>query len=119
MIDMNIKCDLHTHSLYSDGTYTPSELVREAKEKGLVIALTDHNTTAGLSEFEKAAEEQGVLAVCGVEFSTEFLGNEYHIIGLFISPTYYDRIEKMCEELVIRKEKKQPRNRRAFKCRRI
>ena len=102
---MNMKCDLHTHSLYSDGTYTPCELVCEAKEKGLVIALTDHNTTAGLSEFEKAAKEQGIHAVCGVEFSTEFLKNEYHIIGLFISPVYYDRIEKMCEELVVRKEK--------------
>lgn len=102
---MNLKCDLHTHSLYSDGTCTPCELVSMAKEKGIAIALTDHNTAAGLSEFEKAAKEQGVTAVCGVEFSTEFSGNEYHVIGLFISPEYYGIVEKRCEELVLRKEK--------------
>ena len=102
---MNLKCDLHTHSLYSDGTCTPSELVSMAKEKAIAIALTDHNTTAGLSEFYKAAKEQGVCAVCGVEFSTEFFGNEYHVIGLFISPEYYGIVEKRCEELVLRKEK--------------
>ena len=48
-------CDLHTHSVFSDGTYTPGELVAEAKSLGLIVALTDHNTAAGLPEFMDAA----------------------------------------------------------------
>ena len=65
-------CDLHTHSVYSDGTFTPAELVSEARKIGLsAIALTDHNTVAGLPEFVSAAENSGVMAVPGVEFSTD------------------------------------------------
>ena len=67
----SLRCDLHTHSVFSDGTYTPSELIAEAKRLGLMIALTDHNTAAGLTEFMDAAQKQGVTAVPGVEISTE------------------------------------------------
>ena len=53
-------CDLHTHSVYSDGTSTPAELIAGAKEAGLAaIALTDHNTVAGLPPFLDAAEGSG------------------------------------------------------------
>ena len=49
-------CDLHTHSVYSDGTYTPAQLLAEAQQRGLsAIALTDHNTVAGLPDFLAAA----------------------------------------------------------------
>ena len=45
-------CDLHTHSVFSDGTYTPTELIREAEKIGLsAVALTDHNTMYGVNEF--------------------------------------------------------------------
>ena len=82
-------CDLHTHSLYSDGTASPAELVREAKKEGLsAVTLTDHNTVAGLSEFTAAAKEQGIEGVCGIEFSADFESREIHILGLFIKEEY-------------------------------
>jgi len=59
-------CDLHTHSNYSDGTCSPAELVSQARELGLAIALTDHNTAAGLPSFMEEAEKQGVEAIPGI-----------------------------------------------------
>lgn len=69
-------CDLHVHSTYSDGTWTPTQLIREAEVLGLeALALCDHNTIAGLPEFLAAAEGRSVKAVPGIEFSTEYLGS--------------------------------------------
>jgi 3',5'-nucleoside bisphosphate phosphatase len=73
--------DLHTHSDESDGTFTPSEIVRRAAELGLdVVALTDHDTTAGLKEAGEAAREVGVELVPGVEFSAEHEGTSIHVL---------------------------------------
>jgi predicted metal-dependent phosphoesterase TrpH len=73
--------DLHTHSDESDGTFTPSEVVRRAAELGLdVVALTDHDTTAGLEEAGEAAREVGVELVPGVEFSAEYEGTSIHVL---------------------------------------
>ena len=77
--------DLHTHSTFSDGTFTPTELVRLAAHRGVkAIALSDHNTVDGLPEFIQAAKTYGVEAVPGVEFTTEYRGVELHILGLFL-----------------------------------
>ena len=97
-------CDLHAHSVFSDGTYTPSELIAEAKQLDLIIALTDHNTAAGLPEFMDAAREQGVTAVPGVEFSTEYQGKELHLLGLFVLPEHYAAVERMVKEQHVLKE---------------
>lgn len=98
-------CDLHTHSVYSDGTLTPAELVAEAKKIGLsAIALTDHNTVAGLREFVSAAENSGVLAVPGVEFSTDYGNTELHILALFVRPDRYASITNLLEQAAQRKE---------------
>lgn len=82
-----MKIDLHIHSTFSDGTYTPSEIVRVAKEKKLgLIALTDHNTIDGFEVFKKALamyEQDGVL---GVEISTYYKKKEIHLLSYF--PTY-------------------------------
>ena len=99
-----LRCDLHTHSVFSDGTYTPTEIVSEAKRLGLIVALTDHNTAAGLPEFMEAAREQGVTAVPGVEFSTEYKGKELHLLGLFVMPEHYAAVERMVKEQHILKE---------------
>ena len=64
-------CDLHTHSHFSDGTYAPAWLISQAKALDLAIALTDHNTAAGLPEFLAEAKAQGVRAIAGIEFSVE------------------------------------------------
>lgn len=93
-----MRSDLHTHSVYSDGTWTPAQLVAAAKELGLVIALTDHNTVAGLPEFLAEAERQGVTAVPGIEFTTEYRGKELHLLGLFLRAEHYGPIEALMEE---------------------
>ena len=100
----SLRCDLHTHSVFSDGTYTPGELVARAKQLGLIIALTDHNTVAGLPEFMQAAREHGVTAVPGVEISTEHNGTELHLLGLFIEPEHYAAIDWMVKEQHVLKE---------------
>ena len=99
-----MNCDLHTHTNHSDGSSTVRELVRDAKEKNLIIALTDHNTITGLNEFLSEAERLGVTAVGGTELSTVYEGREFHLIGIFIEPKYYDRVEELCREYHLLKE---------------
>ena len=99
-----LRCDLHTHSVFSDGTYTPGEIIAEAKRLGLIVALTDHNTAAGLPEFMDAAQKLGVTAVPGVEFSTEYKGTELHLLGLFVLPEHYAAVERMVKEQHVLKE---------------
>lgn len=103
------RCDLHTHTIHSDGTLSSRELVAEAKRIGLgAIALTDHNSTSGLCEFLSSAEELLVEAAAGVEFSVEYEGRELHIIGLFIAPEHYSEVMEFIGDL---KERKNTANR--------
>ena len=98
-------CDLHIHSTFSDGTDTPTALVSMAEEKGLgAIALTDHNTVAGLPEFLQAAEGKNVRVITGTEFSTDYNGIELHILGLFLKREYFARITDLLEDYRIRKD---------------
>ena len=66
-----MQCDLHTHSVFSDGTETPGEIIARAKRQDLIVALTDHDSVSGLPEFMEAAQEAGVTALPGIEFSTD------------------------------------------------
>src|SRR5438046_1583031 len=76
------RIDLHTHSTYSDGTMHPIELVELAKQRGVdVLALTDHDTIAGIPEARKAAALADVELVHGVEFSAEHDGNSIHVLA--------------------------------------
>ena len=98
-------CDLHTHSTCSDGTLTPTELVKLALEKELsAVALTDHNTVAGLPEFLEAARGTKLEAVPGIEFSVDYGDIELHILGLFIKPEHYGPITERVEDMLRRKE---------------
>ncbi len=99
-----MNCDLHTHTNHSDGSSTPTQLVAEAKKKNLIIALTDHNTVSGLPEFLSEAEREGITAVGGTELSTEYEGKEFHLLGLFIDPEHYERVESLCREFIRLKE---------------
>lgn len=77
--------DLHVHSTKSDGSYTPTELVNYAIEKGLsAFALTDHDTTDGIDEALAAAQGKNIEVIPGIEFSTEYEGRDIHIVGLYI-----------------------------------
>ena len=100
-----MKCDLHTHTVHSDGSFTPSELAAAAKELNIIIALTDHNTVSGLPEFMRECERLGVIAVGGVELSTVYEGREFHLLGMFIEPGHYGAVEGLCTEYHILKEK--------------
>lgn len=78
--------DLHLHSTFSDGSLTPTELIALAAQKDLAaVALTDHDTVAGVPEFLAAAAKYPDLeAIAGVELSCSFSGREIHIIGLYV-----------------------------------
>lgn len=103
------KCDLHTHSKYSDGTDTPTQVIEAALRQGLAAAaLTDHNTIQGLPEFLQAAEACGIEGIPGVEISTGYMTatgeKEIHIVGLFIRPETYDRVTEYVSVINRRKE---------------
>ena len=75
--------DLHSHSTASDGVLTPSELVLEAAKKGVtVLALTDHDTVAGIEEAKTAAVEAGMTLVPGIELNINWPTGEFHLLGL-------------------------------------
>jgi hypothetical protein len=77
--------DLHVHSSASDGSISPAAVVRHAAEVGLkAIALTDHDTVAGVAEAIAAGAECGVEVIAGVEISAEFEPGACHILGYFI-----------------------------------
>jgi predicted metal-dependent phosphoesterase TrpH len=82
-----VTIDLHTHSIHSDGTFTPRELLALARSRGLAtVALTDHDTTAGLEEAVTVAAELDLELVPGVEFSTVRSGQGVHILCYFMDP---------------------------------
>lgn len=98
-------CDLHTHSVYSDGTFTPAELIDGAIDAGLsAIAMTDHNTVSGLNEFIAAGEGKPIELVPGVEFTTAYNGIELHILGLFITPETHYTINSYIDKAATLKE---------------
>ena len=82
-----MRIDLHSHSTASDGRLTPAELVRRAVAQRVdVLALTDHDTVAGLGEAEAviAAENLPVRLIHGIELSTSWDALEIHVVGLHI-----------------------------------
>lgn len=83
---MNLIYDLHSHSTASDGSLSPTELVKRAKSRQIdVLALTDHDNTEGLAEAQQAAADVGLTLVPGVEVSTTWNGVTVHILGLGIA----------------------------------
>lgn len=82
---MTQQYDLHSHSLASDGTLSPSELVARAHDAGvMVLALTDHDETGGLAEAGDAADRTGIGFVPGIEISVTWGSNTIHVVGLNI-----------------------------------
>ncbi len=82
-----MRFDLHCHSEFSDGTLAPAEVVARARAAGVqVLALTDHDTTAGLAQARAAARDQGIRLVDGVEISVTWDGTTIHMVGLQVRP---------------------------------
>ena len=97
--------DLHTHSTFSDGTFTPLQLVKYAEEKGLkAFALTDHDTTEGVKEAKSI--ETNVEGISGVEISTRYDKKEIHIVGLYVNENDAD----LNKQLKYYREKRVTRN---------
>jgi len=112
--DGRLNIDLHTHSNCSDGSLTPSELVARAAAAGVqVLALTDHDTVAGLEQAQHSAVALGLLLVPGVEISATWRAQAIHVLGLWIDPASAElrgvlgtqgerrhaRMRKICERL--------------------
>lgn len=91
--------DLHTHTRASDGTETPAENVRIAHAAGLAgLAITDHDTVAGIEEAEAEGLKLGMLVVPGVEISTVAGGQDIHVLGYYIrtaDPLFLTRLEEL------------------------
>ena len=104
--------DLHCHSYYSDGTFSPEGLVIEAKKRGLyALALTDHDTIDGLELFQQAGQKYDLETITGIEFAVQynrFQSQEIHIVGLgFSSSSEYfkKQIKEITDAREIRNEK--------------
>jgi len=75
--------DLHVHTTASDGQYTPSQIIEKASNHNIgVIAITDHDTLAGIEEGRQAAAEKGMTFVAGTELNINFPTGEFHLLGL-------------------------------------
>ncbi len=82
MLSLPMRIDLHTHSTASDGTQSPGDVVRAAHAAGLaVVALTDHDSTAGWTEAAEVAHELGIVLVPGVELSCQAGGIGVHLLS--------------------------------------
>jgi len=93
--------DLHSHSIASDGTLTPTELLQQAEEAGVThLALTDHDTVAGLAEAQRAADDLDIQLIPGVELSAMWNGRTIHIVGLHLdvdTPVLRDGIQQQLD----------------------
>ncbi|MEL4506059.1 PHP domain-containing protein [Luteococcus sp. H138] len=98
-----MRIDLHTHSVVSDGTDTPTRLVLKAMEVGLdVIALTDHDTFDGIPEAIEAGKRIGVKVLCGIEMSTQVDGRSVHLLGYGCDPFHRPLVQELAKIRVAR-----------------
>ena len=105
-MNQDLVIDLHTHSNRSDGSLTPGELVRRAAAAGVdMLALTDHDTIAGLEEAQHEALQAGIRLVPGVELSATWRAQSIHVLGLWIDPTasqLKERLDSQAERRRVR-----------------
>ena len=98
--------DLHIHTTASDGQYTPTQIVEKASEKNITtIAITDHDTVAGLEEGASAAKEHQITFVPGVELNISYPTGEFHLLGLGfkqISPSLNEILDNLVKNRELR-----------------
>lgn len=93
------KPDLHSHTLFSDGTDTPTELVNKAVAAGLsTLAITDHDTVEGIPEAQTAAEGTSLNLIPGIECSVQFDQRPFHIVGLNVD-IHNTELNKLIKQL--------------------
>ncbi len=98
---MTLRVDLHLHTTASDGQLSPTALVGLAQERGLdVIAITDHDTTNGIEEAQRAAQGSPVV-IPGIELSAEDAGGDVHTLGYFMNihePVFQEQLVRFRDE---------------------
>ena len=100
--------DLHTHSSASDGSDSPGEVVRKAAALGLAaVALTDHDTLAGLDEARTEAVRAGIAFIRGIEIAVQNKYDELHLVGLWMP----EPSRRMRDALTVMQRNRRDRNR--------
>lgn len=101
--------DLHIHSTYSDGTFTPKEIIDKAVEKNLkLISITDHDNIDCLEESKKYTKEKNINFLSGIELSSDYEGKDIHILGYFLNENdkkFIDKLQELKNERESRTEK--------------
>ena len=94
--------DLHVHTTASDGQYSPTEIIEKAASKNIsVMAITDHDTAAGINEAAKAAKKNNITLIPGTELNISFPTGEFHLLGLgftHISPSLQSIFDKLIQD---------------------
>ncbi|MDR2878155.1 MAG: PHP domain-containing protein [Chromatiales bacterium] len=103
------RVDLHSHSTCSDGVLSPAALVARAAQQGVdLLAITDHDTTAGVSEARTAAATLGLKLIAGVEISVSWQNRVLHVLGLNVDPQHPELaagLQALGEVRVVRAER--------------
>ncbi|RMH31048.1 MAG: PHP domain-containing protein, partial [Nitrospirae bacterium] len=90
------RLDLHLHTFYSDGDRSPAEVVELAhRAQVMAMAITDHDSTAGVVEAVTVGQQVGIKVIPGVEVSARYQGKETHILGYGIDPMYFPFQERL------------------------
>ncbi len=98
--------DLHLHSHYSDGTFTPEEIVARAKKQNLgAIALTDHDTVEGCEAVAAECAKVGIEFVVGTELTSEHNDHELHILAYFVDPKNERLLREIAKFQIVRQER--------------
>ncbi|MFA0791210.1 PHP domain-containing protein [Microbulbifer echini] len=98
--------DLHCHSTASDGILSPTQLVSRAKSQGVTLmALTDHDTLAGVVEAQKEGDRLGVTVLAGIELSSLWGRRPVHIVGLNVDPAS----DRLREAIILREQLRRER----------
>lgn len=100
--------DLHCHSTASDGVLSPNDVVQRAYEKGVnVLALTDHDTVAGIADARQKAQDLGIRLINGVEISTLWETQPIHIVGLSFDISHPKMTALLAEQAILRDNRAQ------------
>jgi 3',5'-nucleoside bisphosphate phosphatase len=106
---MHLKADLHTHTYYSDGAFSPTELVMRAHEHEIgILSITDHDSIDGFAEAHRAGSVLGMEILPGVELSATLGRKDIHILGYMIDPAnkrLNDTLELFKKERICRAER--------------
>ncbi len=100
---MDNSIDLHLHSIYSDGSDSPEEIVKLASKLKLrALSLTDHDSVDGIPEMIRCCKEANIEFVPGIELSTDYEGHEIHILAYYYDYTDEKLLSMLSENVKAR-----------------